>query len=128
MMKDRYTFQDLVDIIKTLRGEGGCPWDRAQTHVTLKKNLIEEAYETIEEIDSKDKDKLCEELGDVLLQVVLHGQIAKDEGEFDIDDIITGISKKMISRHTHVFGEDTAKTPDDVIVNWEIQKRKEKKY
>jgi len=126
MLKDKYTFDELVEIIKTLRGENGCPWDRVQTHESLKKNLIEEAYETIDEIDNKDNEKLCEELGDVLLQVVLHGQIAKDEGGFDINDIITGICRKMISRHTHVFGRDSADTPDEVIVNWEVQKRKEK--
>jgi len=126
MIKEKYTFEDLVKIMKTLRGEGGCPWDRVQTHETLKKYLLEETYEAIEEIDNKDSEKLCEELGDVLLQVVFHGQIGEEEGTFDVDDIITGICKKMISRHTHVFGEDTAATPEDVLVNWEKQKRKEK--
>jgi len=125
-MKDKYTFDELVDIIKVLRGEGGCPWDRVQTHDSLKKSLLEETYETIEVIDKKDNEKMCEELGDVLLQVVFHGQIAKDEGAFDINDIITGVCQKMIYRHTHVFGEDTAETPEDVLVNWEKQKRKEK--
>lgn len=125
-IKEKYTFEDLVEIMKTLRGEGGCPWDRVQTHETLKKYLLEETYEAIEEIDKKDSEKLCEELGDVLLQVVFHGQIGEEEGTFDTNDIITGICKKMISRHTHVFGEDTAATPEEVLVNWEKQKRKEK--
>lgn len=125
-MKDKYTFDELVEIIKVLRGEGGCPWDRVQTHESLKKSLLEEAYEAIEVIDKKDNEKMCEELGDVLLQVVFHGQIARDEGAFDINDIITGVCQKMIFRHTHVFGEDTADTPEDVLVNWEKQKRKEK--
>lgn len=125
-MKDKYTFEELVEIIKVLRGEGGCPWDRVQTHDSLKKSLLEETYEAIEVIDKKDNEKMCEELGDVLLQVVFHGQIAKDEGAFDINDIITGVCQKMIYRHTHVFGEDTAETPEDVLVNWEKQKRKEK--
>lgn len=124
--KERYSFEDLVEIMETLRGEGGCPWDREQTHETLKKYLLEETYEVIEVIDKKDNEKLCEELGDVLLQVVFHGQIGKEEGSFYIDDIITGICKKMISRHTHVFGEDTAHTSEDVLINWEKQKRKEK--
>lgn len=126
MIKEKYSFEDLVEIIRVLRGEGGCPWDRVQTHESLKKSLLEEAYEAIEVIDKKDSEKMCEELGDVLLQVVFHGQIAKEEGTFDINDIITGICQKMISRHTHVFGADTAETPEDVLVNWEKQKRKEK--
>jgi len=109
-----------------LRSEKGCPWDREQTHESLKKYLLEETYEVLEAIDLKDKDKLCEELGDVLLQVVFHSQIAQEEGQFNIDDVITGICRKIILRHTHVFGRDTAYTPDEVVHNWETIKKKEK--
>lgn len=126
MLKDKYTFQDLLDIMTLLRSENGCPWDREQNHESLKKYLIEETYEVLEAIDLKNTDKLSEELGDVLLQVVFHAQIGKDAGTFTIDDVITGICRKMILRHTHVFGNDKADTPDEVVSNWEEIKKKEK--
>jgi len=126
MLKDKYEFSDLVEIMKLLRSEKGCPWDRDQNHESLKKYLIEETYEVLEAIDLKDKDKLCEELGDLLLQVVFHAQIGSEEGTFNIDDVITSICRKMILRHTHVFGGDKAETPDEVVDNWEAIKRKEK--
>ncbi len=126
MLKDKYTFQDLLDIMTLLRSENGCPWDRDQNHESLKKYLIEETYEVLEAIDLKNTDKLSEELGDVLLQVVFHAQIGKDAGTFTIDDVITGICRKMILRHTHVFGNDKADTPDEVVSNWEEIKKKEK--
>lgn len=126
MLKDRYQFEDLVEIMSLLRSENGCPWDRDQTHESLKKYLIEETYEVLEAIDLKDKDKLCEELGDLLLQVLFHAQIAKEEGRFDINDVITGICRKMVLRHTHVFGDAKADTPDQVVDNWEEIKKKEK--
>ena len=126
MLKDKYEFSDLVEIMKLLRSEKGCPWDRDQNHESLKKYLIEETYEVLEAIDLKDKDKLCEELGDLLLQVVFHAQIGSEEGTFNIDDVITSICCKMILRHTHVFGGDKAETPDEVVDNWEAIKRKEK--
>lgn len=126
MKKDNYKFYDLVEIMKTLRSENGCPWDREQTHESLKRYLIEETYEVLEAIDNGDKSLLCEELGDLLLQIVSHARIAEDNKDFDIDDVITGISKKMYSRHTHVFGKDKAETADDVLENWDKIKRNEK--
>ena len=126
MLKDRYEFSELVDIMKLLRSENGCPWDRDQNHRSLKKYLIEETYEVLESIDLDDREKLCEELGDLLLQIVFHAQIASEEGTFNINDIISGICRKMILRHTHVFGEDKADTPDEVVSNWEAIKKKEK--
>jgi tetrapyrrole methylase family protein / MazG family protein len=126
MLKDKYSFQDLVEIMTLLRSENGCPWDKEQTHDSLKKYLIEEAYEVLEAIDLKDKNKIYDELGDVLLQIVFHAQIGKEEGTFDIDDVTTAVCKKMVSRHTHIFGEDKADTPDEVINNWEAIKKKEK--
>jgi len=126
MLKDKYEFSELIEIMKLLRSKEGCPWDREQTHESLKKYLIEETYEVLEAVDLNDKDKLCEELGDLLLQIVFHAQIAAENSEFDIDDVITGICRKMISRHTHVFGKDKADTPDQVVDNWEAIKKKEK--
>lgn len=126
MVKEKYGFSELVDIMKLLRSENGCPWDREQTHESLKRYLIEETYEVLEAVDLKDKDKTCEELGDLLLQIVFHAQIASESGEFDIGDVITGISRKMVLRHTHVFGEDKADTSDEVLENWEAIKKKEK--
>lgn len=126
MQKERYSFDDLIGIMELLRSERGCPWDKEQTHESLKKYLIEETYEVLETIDLHDKDKLCDELGDLLLQIVFHSRIAEENGEFSIQDVISGISKKMISRHTHIFGEDKAETPEEVLVNWEAIKKKEK--
>jgi tetrapyrrole methylase family protein/MazG family protein len=126
MLKDKYDFSELIDIMKHLRSENGCPWDREQTHDSLKKYLIEETYEVLEAVDLRDGKKLCEELGDLLLQIVFHAQLAKEDGNFDISDVITGICRKMIQRHTHVFGEDKADTPDEVVDNWEAIKKKEK--
>ena len=126
MLKDRYEFDDLVEIMAFLRSSEGCPWDREQTHESLKRYLIEETYEVLEAIDLDDRDKLCEELGDLLLQILFHARIAEEEGRFDINDVITGISRKMILRHTHVFGDDRAETADDVVDNWEKIKKKEK--
>ncbi len=126
MQKEKYSFDDLVGIMKLLRSKDGCPWDREQDHDTLKKYLIEETYEVLEAIDLKDKEGLCEELGDLLLQILFHSQISEEDGGFNIEDVIDGISRKMISRHTHVFGDDKAKTADDVLEFWEANKKKEK--
>ena len=126
MLKEKYSFEDLLNIMKLLRSENGCPWDREQNHETLKKYLIEETYEVLEAIDLKDKDKLCEELGDLLLQIVFHAQIASEQKEFTMDDVIAGVCRKMVLRHTHVFGEAKADTADDVVANWEEIKKKEK--
>jgi len=126
MLKDKYSFQDLLDIMELLRSENGCPWDRDQNHDSLKKYLIEETYEVLEAIDLKNKDKISEELGDLLLQIVFHAQIGKEEGTFEIEDVISGICRKMVLRHTHIFGDDKADTPDEVVTNWEAIKKKEK--
>ncbi|RFB10946.1 nucleoside triphosphate pyrophosphohydrolase [Bacillus sp. HNG] len=121
-----HDFRTFRKIIAALRGPGGCPWDQKQTHESLKKYLLEEAYEVLDAIDSADDDHLAEELGDVLLQILLHAQIGEDEGMFTIDDVIRGISEKMIRRHPHVFGEVTADTAEEVVTNWEQIKRMEK--
>ncbi|MFD1706517.1 nucleoside triphosphate pyrophosphohydrolase [Siminovitchia sediminis] len=119
-------FSTLRDIIASLRGPGGCPWDQKQTHLSLKKYLIEESYELLDAIDRGDTDHMVEELGDVLLQVMLHSQIGEDEGMFSIDDVIEGISAKMIRRHPHVFGEGEADRAEDAVINWEQIKAAEK--
>ncbi|THE11470.1 nucleoside triphosphate pyrophosphohydrolase [Bacillus timonensis] len=121
-----HDFRSFRRIIAALRGPGGCPWDQKQTHESLKKYLLEEAYEVLDAIDSEDDAHLAEELGDVLLQVLLHAQIGEDEGMFTIDDVIRGISEKMIRRHPHVFGEVSADTAEEVVTNWEQIKRMEK--
>jgi len=119
-------FLTLRKIIKRLRGPEGCPWNRQQTHRSLRKYLIEEAFEVIEAIDEEDDDHLAEELGDVLLQVLLHAQIGEDEGYFDIRDVIRILTEKMIRRHPHVFGEETAETVEAVSERWEAIKKEER--
>lgn len=116
----------LIEIMKTLRSENGCPWDKEQTHKSLKKYLIEETYEYLEVVDLEDKERMCEELGDVLLQVVFHAQIASENGDFNIEDVINRICDKLIHRHPHVFGDVTAETSGEVLKNWEEIKKKEK--
>lgn len=119
-------FSKFRQIIAELRGPNGCPWDKEQTHHSLKKYLIEEAYELIEAINEEDIDHMVEELGDVLLQIMLHAQIGEDDGYFSIDDVIESISAKMIRRHPHVFGDVHADTADEVVKNWAEIKREEK--
>jgi tetrapyrrole methylase family protein/MazG family protein len=126
--KPKYDFNDFVEIIKILRSPNGCPWDRAQTHESLKSNLIEESYEFLSEIDKNNVDGMKEELGDVLLQVLLHSQIAQDDDKFDINDVVDGIAKKMVFRHPHVFGEDTAVNSDNALDLFNKQKDKEKHF
>lgn len=126
-MTERKNFQDLIQIIAQLRGENGCPWDRAQTHDSLKTCLTEEAGEVLAAIDSRDDENLCEELGDLLLQVVMHAQIAAEENRFTIEDVIDGVSQKMIRRHPHVFGDKKAMTQEESLKLWEEIKRQEKK-
>lgn len=127
----RYGLEDLRQIIETLRSEQGCPWDREQTHTSLKGCMMEEAQEALEGIDIYEKtgewDNLCEELGDVLLQVVMHSVIAQEEGIFTLDDVIQGISEKMIRRHPHVFGGAGADPLQDTILSWEEIKKREKR-
>ena len=123
-----YTLEDFKNIIKRLRSENGCPWDKVQTHETLKEAMIEEAYEVLEAINKNNIENLKEELGDVLLQVVFHSQIEQEKGNFELSDVINGISQKMIYRHPHIFGEQKADTADKVLQNWEELKKKEKNY
>jgi len=120
-------FDELVKIMATLRSEKGCPWDRVQTHDTLKRYLLEETYELIEAIENQDLKAMKEELGDLLLQIVFHSQIAKEKGNFDINDVIETIIQKMIGRHPHVFGEADFKTPEEVLSQWDDRKKEEGK-
>lgn len=122
----KYSFDDFIEIIAQLRAPGGCPWDIKQTHESLKKCLIEESGEVIDAIDNKDDVNLCEELGDVLLQVVMHAQIAAEEGRFTIDDVIQGVSEKMVRRHPHVFGDVKVSSPEESLALWQEIKKKEK--
>jgi tetrapyrrole methylase family protein/MazG family protein len=121
-----FPLDPLVELMDTLRGDQGCPWDRQQTHVSLKKYLLEEAYEVVAAIESGEMHNLCEELGDLLLQVVFHAKLASEGRYFDMNDIIRGITGKMVRRHPHVFGEVKADTPAQVKVNWDLIKATEK--
>lgn len=124
---DRHSFDKLVEIMDRLREPGGCPWDREQTHETLKPYLIEEAYEVIEAIESGNRDHLREELGDLLFQVVFHARLTKEQGTFDIHDVVEGISKKMVDRHPHVFGDGSVKDAKHALSQWEEIKKGEEK-
>ena len=126
LAKQSYGFEDLVMVIEVLRGEGGCPWDREQTHKSMRKDFIEETYEVIEAIDTEDPVLLREELGDVLLQVAFHAQIEREEGRFDVHDVANDICAKLIHRHPHVFGELKIDNSADVLVNWDKIKSEEK--
>jgi tetrapyrrole methylase family protein/MazG family protein len=125
-MKDSYTFEELREIIADLRGEDGCPWDREQTYGSLKKCLADETEEVFEAVDKNDRENLCEELGDVLLILLLNSQIASEEGAFTFDDVITGLCRKMIRRHPHVFAGEKAATPEEALDRWKEIKRQEK--
>lgn len=120
-------FQKLLEIMSTLRSENGCPWDKEQTRESLKPFLIEETYEVLDALDEGDPEKIKEELGDLLFQIVFHCQIAKEKGEFDIDEVIKKIIDKMIARHPHVFGEEKFETSEEVLKQWEERKREEGK-
>ncbi|MDP2932064.1 MAG: nucleoside triphosphate pyrophosphohydrolase [Chloroflexota bacterium] len=119
-------FEALVNIIARLRAPDGCPWDREQTHATLRRHLLEECYETLAALDEGDPGKLCAELGDLLLQVVLQARIATEAGEFEIGDVVKGINDKLIHRHPHVFGSTKVKSAGEVLANWEELKREER--
>lgn len=122
--KQKYSFDDLIKIVNVLRSPGGCPWDKEQTHKSIRANFIEETYEVVEAIDTDDTELLREELGDVMLQVALHSQIECEKGTFDIGDVADGVCKKLIVRHPHVFGDIKANTTGEVLKNWdEIKKR-----
>ncbi len=126
LSKTRYDFYDLCDVMEILRAPGGCPWDREQTHESIRQNFIDETYEAVEGIDLCDKELLCEELGDVMMQVVFHAQIDKEENGFNIDDVTDGVVKKLIYRHPHVFADTVADTSEEVLVNWDKLKAVEK--
>lgn len=126
LKKERYTFDDLVDVVVVLRSEQGCPWDREQDHKSIRNDFIEETYEVIEAIDTEDPVLLREELGDVLLQVVFHARIEEQEGRFDIADVANDICVKLIHRHPHVFGEVQVKDSAQVLQNWDAIKSEEK--
>lgn len=124
--KQKYDISDLLNIIKLLRSGDGCPWDREQDHHSIRKNFLEETYEVIEAIDKEDSELLKEELGDVLMQVVFHAQMENEKNRFDFSDVCDGVSKKLIERHPHVFGDVTVGNSDEVLVNWDQIKRKTK--
>lgn len=124
--KNKYSIDDLLCIMKVLRGENGCPWDREQTHSSIRKNFIEETYEVVEAIDSDDKELMKEELGDVLLQVIFHTVMEEEKMHFDFSDVCDGICKKLITRHPHIFGDVTAETSEKVLENWDAIKKQEK--
>lgn len=124
--KDSYKVEDLLEIMALLRSENGCPWDREQNHKSIRSNLLEEAYEAADAIDNDDDAALCEELGDVLLQVVFHARMAQEAGSFCFDDITDGICKKLVLRHPHVFGDTKVTGSADVLNNWEKIKHVEK--
>lgn len=127
MRKERYTMEDLLAIVALLRDpEHGCPWDKEQTHRSIRKNFIEETYEVADAIDLDDSHLLCEELGDVLLQVALHTRMEQERGAFTFEDVCTGICRKLIGRHPHIFAQAQAGTPDEVLRSWEAIKRQEK--
>jgi tetrapyrrole methylase family protein/MazG family protein len=124
--EDLSKFDALVAIIARLRAPDGCPWDKEQTHQTLRGNLLSESYEVLEALDEGDASKLSEELGDLLLQIVLHAQIAKDNDEFEIGDVIKSITTKIIRRHPHIFGSRKVKDSEEVMHNWEALKKEER--
>lgn len=125
-MDKQYTIDDLLEIVRTLRGENGCPWDKVQTHESLKKGMIEESYEAIDALDAGDDKMFANELGDVLLQVAFHGVLAQERGAFDFNTILNEICTKLIERHTHVFGGDKAASAEEALGTWEKNKKKEK--
>lgn len=126
VLKDKYNMDDLVAIIKVLRAPGGCPWDREQTHESIKKNFIEETYEVVEAINKQSTDMLREELGDVLLQIVLHSEMESENGNFSFDDVVNDIVQKLVVRHPHVFGEFVANNTAEALNSWDAVKLKTK--
>ncbi len=124
--KEKYDYCDLLHIMRLLRSDDGCAWDRVQTHESIRGNVLEEAYEVADAIDNADASALCEELGDLLMQVVFHAIMGEEDGSFDMDDIADGVCQKLINRHPHVFGNATADTVDKVLDNWDAIKRVEK--
>ena len=124
--KDRYDFNDFRRLMELLRGPGGCPWDAAQDHQSIRRNLLEESYELAHAIDSGDRENMREELGDVLMQVLFHARIEEEQGHFSIDDVCDAAVKKLVFRHPHVFGDTAAQTPEQALSSWDAAKRAEK--
>ncbi len=124
--KRRYDWEDFLEIMRLLRAPGGCPWDAEQTHVSIRRNFLEETYEALDALDRDDPADMQEELGDVLMQVAFHAQIEKERGRFSMDDVIDGVAQKLVYRHPHVFGNVQVEGSEAVLVNWEALKRKEK--
>lgn len=122
----KYTMEDLTAVVRRLFAPDGCPWDRVQTHDTIRRNMVEEAYEAVDAMDSGRFDRIADELGDVLLQVLMHSAIAERDGEFTFEDVTDNLSRKLISRHSHVFGTDKADSPDAVLTVWDKNKMREK--
>ncbi len=125
-LKERYDMDELREIIHELRGEGGCPWDRTLNYVTLKPFIVDESQEVQEAVDRGDMENLCEELGDVLLQILLYSDMADADGYFSFDDVITACAQKMVRRHPHVFGDEKADTPEEALNIWHRVKAEEK--
>ena len=125
---EKYNLEELYEILRMLRSPEGCPWDMVQTHETLIKPMIEEAYEAVDAIEKHSRDKLVEELGDVLLQVIMHSIIAEESGEYTFEDVTDGGARKMLGRHSHVFGDAVANDAGQALNNWEEMKRKEKGF
>ena len=121
-----YSWEALLEIMRLLRQPDGCPWDRVQTHDSIRRNFLEETYEVLDALDRDSADDMCEELGDVLLQVVFHAQIEAERGRFNMEDVVDGIAHKLVFRHPHVFGSKTADSTDQALNNWESQKVVEK--
>ena len=125
-IKDNYDINDFLQLVTVLRSPGGCPWDRKQTHESIKKNFIEETYEVVEAINKADAEGLKEELGDVLLQVAMHSEMESEKGSFDFNDVVNDICKKLVVRHPHVFGDAAAQSSDEALQNWDQVKLKTK--
>ncbi|MCI9120795.1 MAG: nucleoside triphosphate pyrophosphohydrolase [Oscillibacter sp.] len=124
--KQRYDWADFLEIMRLLRAPGGCPWDAEQTHASIRRNFLEETCEALDAIDRDDADGMCEELGDVLMQAAFHAQIEAERGRFTMDDVVNGVAQKLVYRHPHVFGTVEVADSQEVLVNWEALKRKEK--
>lgn len=124
--KQSYDIHDFRKILELLRGEGGCPWDAQQTHVSIRRNMLEEAYEAVAAIDSGDRDNLLEELGDVQMQVLFHARMEEEIGSFDFDDVCDAACRKLLYRHPHVFGDVTATNEQEALLAWDEMKRREK--
>ena len=124
--KSRYDWEDFLQVMALLRAPGGCPWDAEQTHASIRRNFLEETYEALDALDRDDAVDMCEELGDVLMQVAFHAQIEPERGRFTMAAVVDGVTQKLVYRHPHVFGTVQADTSDQVLANWEVLKRKEK--